>query len=230
MPTISSMLRGTYLLYKNYYSSKNSSTSTASNSFLKNYSSPLIKNNFINDYSTTKKNFNSELNESLDKLKNSSAEVKNLDFKTIDDPKKIVDTIKNFADNYNDTIKFFNDNSNVSNQVKNLTKIFSNTNYNSRSAANIGIKIDSSGKMTVDNDQLEKSINENSTRVESVMSSLTSKSDRNVSFAESQQNKIFPSIRSMIGGSINSSSLYNSRSLTKISNYASVGNLLNYFV
>ena len=276
MPTISSMLKGTYLMYKynqkNGNSIFNSSSSYASgiNSFWKNYNtnsaskaasstlSGLIGirsnvNELVSNYSTTRKTFDTEFTETVDKLTKSSDIVKGLNFKVSSDALTITGTtneggttsttstmsdelaevlkgVKNFTESYNDTIKFFSDNSSVSKQVKYMATSFSDTTYNSGSASNIGIKIDSSGKMTVDEEQLAKSIMENSTRVKAVMSTLTNKSDRHVSFAKSQQSRMFPSMQSMLGGSLKSASVYSGRSLSRLSNYSNIGSLLNYLV
>ena len=277
MPTISSMLRGTYQMYKKYgingFNTKlNSSSKSASNSinsFWSSYnptkstsaaSSTLsgllgIRSNIsemVNTYNSTKKTFDTELTDTLSDLKKSTTAVKNLDFNVGKDAltitenvnedgtisttstmnenlTEVVNGIKEFVGNYNDAIKFFDDNSNVSKYVKNMAKIFGDTTYNSGSASNIGLKVDSTGKMTIDEDILAKTITENPTRVKSVMSTLTNKSDRHISFAKSQQSRMFPSMQNMLGGSFKSASVYSGNSLMRISNYSSVGNLLNYF-
>ena len=277
MPTISSMLKGTYLMYKynqkngnSIFNSSSSSYKSGINSLWNNYNansasrsasstlSGLIGirsnvNELVSNYNTTRKTFDTEFTETVDKLKKSSDTVKRLNFKVSSDALTITETtnedgttsttsnmsddlaeavkgVKDFAESYNDAIKFFSDNSSVSRQVKYMAASFSDTTYNAGSASNIGIKIDSSGKMTVDEETLAKSITDNFTRVKAVMSTLTNKSDRHVSFAKSQKSRMFPTIQSMLGGSLKSASVYSGRSLSRLSNYSNLGSLLNYFV
>ena len=242
MPTISQMMRGTYQMYryaqkhgdmfKSYNNTVNSSSSTMSGLLgIRSNVSDLIKN-----YNSTKNIFNTELNDTLGDLKKSVNKIKTLDFNVNTDDEvagektsEIVDTIKDFADKYNDTITFFSDNSSISKYVKNIASTFSDTTYNSDSAANIGIKIDSAGKMSVNEEKLSQIITNNPTRVEAVMSTLTNKADRHISFAKSQQSRMFPSMQTMLGSSIKSASVYSGNSLMRISNYSNIGSLFNYF-
>ena len=249
MPTISSMLRGTYLMYK--YNNVNVSSNKTSNTMSGLIGIRSNVKELINNYNTTKQTFNAELSDTLDALKKSTSNVKNLDFKvgadalnvnetvnedgskttTMSDKlSEVVKGIKDFADKYNDTIKFFTDNAETSKRVKNLSSTFADTTYNAKSAASIGIKVGSDGKMTVDENELAKNIAENPTKVGAVMSTLTNKADRHISFANVQKNNLFPTMNTMLGGSLKSASVYNGNSLLRLSKYSATGSLLNYFV
>ena len=107
---------------------------------------------------------------------------------------------------------------------------FSDMTYNAKSAESIGIKVDSAGKMTVDEEIFSKKIAENPTRAEAVMTTLTSKAERHLSYAKSAASRMFPSMNVMLGSSLKSASVYSGNSLLRMSNYANVGSLLNYFI
>ena len=273
MATISSMLRGTYLMYKYnqkngssvFNSSRSSINSLWSNNSTKSASSAASStmsgllgvrsslNDMVKDYNATKKTFYTEFNETINDLKKSTANLQKMDFNVGADALQITQTVnedgttstvlnksdkltdvmkgvEDFVTNYNDAIKFFSDNASVSKHVKNLSSIFADTNYSAKSAANIGIKINSDGKMEIDEEKLAKSISENPTRTDAVLSTLANKSERHISFAKAQQNRLFPSMSTMLGGSFKSASVYSGNSLMRISNYSMTGSLLNFFI
>ena len=109
---------------------------------------------------------------------------------------KLISSIKDFATNYNNMTQFFKDNSKLSTNIKNLAASFSDTKYNSRAYASIGIAVDSSGKLSVDEDKLRSSLQNDATKVENLLgkSGLSAKAAKKTDAAINISDRLYPSI------------------------------------
>ena len=113
-----------------------------------------------------------------------------------DPTSKLISSIKDFATNYNNMTQFFKDNSNLSTNVKNLAASFSDTKYNSRAYASIGIAVDSSGKLSVDEDKLRSSLQSDAAKVENLLgkSGLSAKAAKKTDAAINIKDRLYPSL------------------------------------
>ena len=209
----------------------------------------------VDSYDKASSEFKAEFSSSMTDLTKASAALKATDFgdvggesaitkttKTDADGNEVTTTTKSdklkaaiksvtdFTDAYNSAVGFFNDNADVSKYTANLQKVFSDTTYRSSSLSEIGITVASDGKMTVDEDKLAEAITKNPSKVENTLGGdggLADKADSHVSFAKSQESRLFPSLSSSMKGAVSSTSMYTGSSLLAISSYANVGTLLN---
>ncbi len=246
--------------WKNYSSSSSSSTSSSSTlssdlNTLSNIKSGM--SDLLASYATTSKTFHAELGSTLSDLKGSATKVAKMSFDVGGVPAtattgttasgtasgtsastsstKLTDVLKNIkslVSDYNSAISFFSDNSSVSSRVKSLASSFSDTTYNARTYAKIGINVDSStGKLSIDETKLTKALQETPDRVANLLGSngLAGKAENKVSLAESQKSNLFPSVSTMLGSELKTASLYNAKTLTAISSYTNVGSLLDLY-
>ncbi len=272
MPTISSMARNNYMMFKyaqnngkslfessvsaskasalwsNPYSFQSTSAATMSGLF----GIRSAMNDMVTSYDSASRAFKSELTSTMDDLSKASDSIKNMNFDvggksavtetsnedgtvTVAKSKELTDVLKgieDFAGKYNDAVNFFQDNAGVSGHMKHMTNVFSDTTYRSGLLNTIGIVVENDGKMKIDEDVLTKALTENPSKVGRILGKggLADKADAHVSFARSTQNRLFPSINSVLGSAAKSSSVYSGNSLLKLSSYSSVGNLLNTWI
>lgn len=173
-----------------------------------------------------------------------SATIKDVGKTTISlgaDRKKIADSVKNFVTAYNSTLDFLEKNvdkgSAISRQLQNL-KI---PDVNKKSLASIGINMENSGRLSVDDKTLDKALNENMSQVENILSSRYSAFNRldnkiNSALKESSINLIDSSIYEQESSSndslferLNMFSMYNNRSAFGMINQSAIGLMLNIF-
>lgn len=231
------------------YSSSSADSSNAVLTGLMGISSS--KAELLSTYNSAAKTFKTDFNSTMGALKDSAAAMKNLRFKpgegeeyaittkTAEDGtttteysaplKKTLGAIKDFIGDYNEAIGFFNENADVSARVKNLASAFGDTTYRSGTLSKIGISVNNSGKMTINEGKLAQSLVDNPGQVEAVLGKggLTSKAESNVSLANSQSEQLFPSVSSTLGKDFKNSEMYTGQSLLRISQYSSVGNFLS---
>ena len=209
-------------------------------------------NDMVKSYDTAAKAFHSDFTSTMDDLSKASNAIKGMTFDvggasavssvtnengtvTAKKSAALTDALKsieNFAAKYNDAIDFFRDNADVSKSMKNMTNVFSDTTYRSGLLSSIGVAVGSDGKMKLDEDVLTKSLTENPAKVERILGKggLAGKADQHISFARSQQNRLFPSVSSALGGAVKSGSVYSGNSLLRLSSFSSIGNLLNTWI
>ena len=231
------------------YSSSSADSSNAVLTGLMGISSS--KAELLSTYNSAAKTFKTDFDSTMSALKTSASAMKGLQFKpdenakyTIttktaedgtttteysDSLKKTLGAIKDFVGDYNDAIGFFNENAEVSARVKNLASAFSDTTYRGGTLAKIGISVNSSGKMTINEGKLAQSLVDDPGQVEAILGKdgLASKAESNVSLANSQANNLFPSVSSTLGKDFKNSEMYTGQSLLRISQYSSVGNFLS---
>ena len=233
--------------WKNYAST--SSTTNSSSSDLNTLSSiKYSTTELLASYATTAKTFKAELGSTLSDLSSSAAKVAKMDFQvgttsaattsgttSSTTNTKLTDALKNIktlVSDYNTAISFFSDNANVSARVKNLSTSFSDTTYNAKTYAKIGINVDSTtGKLSIDETKLTKALQDTPDRVENLLGSngLAGKAADKTARAEAQADQLFPSVSSMLGSELKTASLYNARTLTSMNSYANVGTLLDMY-
>lgn len=157
------------------------------------------------------------------------------------DKGKIADSVKNFVSAFNSTIDFLDINvdkgSAVSRQLENL-KI---PDINKKSLETLGISIGSDGKLSLDEEALDKSLKENISGVESILSNRYSAFNRldnkiNSALKESSINLIDSSIygqnkssNSSLLDKLNMFSIYGGRSTFGMVNQSAIGMMLNMF-
>lgn len=206
---------GVYNLYKTTYSGGQITRQTASGTTKNISNNPL---NTIDASYSAKNNFNANFSDAMTNLKNSAAEVKNLDFESADAAK----TVENFLSDYNDAINFFNENSSLSTRVGNIARSFSDTKYFSRIYDSVGIVTNSDGTMKLDEEKFSAAIEKNPQKVSQTFKNLSSKADAHILTANLQKNLLFPTAQKMFGmntGLYGKNNFFNS--------YLSAGSLFN---
>ena len=205
----------------------------------------------LSSYTEAKNTFNVEFEENMSALSESSKEVARYSFsvpkdgaitktETTDengivstkttyskDLQSALDVVNDFVSNYNSSLKFLNDNASVSKRVANLAATFSDTTYFASNYGSIGLTVSSDGSLEVNEEQLAQKIIDNPDRVSSVLGGLTSRTEAHISFANAQQDNLFPSAQSMLGDQISAASLYTGKAYLNMSTYATMGNLLD---
>ncbi len=206
----------------------------------------------VKSYDSTAKAFKTEFSDTMSDLSKASADIKKINFDvggksaltqttsedgtvTTTKSSELVDALKgieDFASKYNDAIGFFKDNADLSKYMKIIANTFSDTTYRAKQFSGIGIVVGNDGKMKIDEDVLTKALTEKPSKVGRLLGKdgLAGMADRHISFAKSQQNRLFPSISSALGINGKSSSLYSSNSLMRMSGYSSLGNLFNSWI
>lgn len=144
----------------------------------------------LEEYSKNSTAFYKDFNALTSELKNSSLALKNTDFTlstptastgtttgttttttgttTADKDKQIaaiVANVKDFASDYNKLGAFFQDNAKLSSTTSNFATSFKAAKYNERAYESIGINVDSSGKLSVDEKKLTAALNSDSKSV-----------------------------------------------------------------
>lgn len=146
----------------------------------------------LEEYSKNSTAFYKDFNALTSELKNSSLALKNTDFTlstptastgtttsttgttstagttTADKDKQIaaiVANVKDFASDYNKLGSFFQDNAKLSSTTSNFATSFKAAKYNERAYESIGINVDSSGKLSVDEKKLTDALNSDSKSV-----------------------------------------------------------------
>jgi flagellar capping protein FliD len=115
--------------------------------------------------------------------------------------------------------------------MKSIANTFADTTYRSDIYKQVGISVDGkTGELSVDEDKLAKALTENGSRVENALgkNGLAGKASHHAEFALAQQDKAFPSMKTMLGSELNLASAYtNPKVLTANVQYNMIGNLLN---
>ena len=206
----------------------------------------------VSSYDTTKKTFYSEFDETIDDLQKAAENIKNYNFdvgkdaltttettdeegnkttttKKSDALVNALKTVEDLASKYNDTIKFLSDNSDVSKRVGRMNTMFADTTYRRANYESIGLQVASDGTMKIDEDKLAKAITEDPDKVSSILGKggLADKAEDHISIAKGQRDNLFPSAQTLIGKDLSSAAIYTGTSYRNMSNYASVGNLIN---
>jgi flagellar capping protein FliD len=144
-----------------------------------------------------------------------------------------VDLVTDFADKYNTATGFLSADSEISGRVQSLADSFRDTKYFSQSLSSIGVSVHAStGKLSGDTGRLTKALKESPDEVESALgkNGLADRAASKVDFAESQKDKLFPTVNQMMGSDAETTkALYSGRAMTAQMNYINAGNLLNMY-
>ena len=153
--------------------------------------------------------------------------------------------VEQFASDYNDAIDFFNNNSDVSKRIGRMGTMFADTTYRNGNYNSIGLQIQSDGKIKIDEERLTKVLTEDAdnyakavengedrtfrSKVAEVLGKdgLAGKADDHISTANSQRDRLFPSADTLIGKDLSAAALYTGTSYRNMTNYQSLGNLIN---
>ena len=148
-----------------------------------------------------------------------------------DSLKTAIANVTDLVDKYNKARGFFDDNKDISVRVKDMASVFADTTYRAGSYQQIGITVAGDGKMSVNTEMLAKAITEKPSTVASVVGDfgLAGKAKDHVAYAESQQDKLFPSVSQMLGDELKTTNLYTGSAVLNMTNYANVGNLVDMF-
>lgn len=147
-------------LWNTIYSDSDSNK-TAILSMMKKYTT--TSNKFYSSFATTSTSLQSSSLNLAETLNSSSSSTSD-----------IVDSIASFVSDYNDATDLFSKNSDVSTALSGLAKSFSTGTKNSRNVlSSIGITVDTSGKMTVDQNTLTDAVKNDYDTVKSVLSGST---------------------------------------------------------
>lgn len=122
----------------------------------------------LKDYSKNSEKFYSNFFPTMSDLKTSADTLADTDFST-NDKSSIVKNVKQFASDYSDAVNFLTNNKSVSTGVVNLATLFSSTKFNSRAYDSIGIKVDTSGRLTVDETKLASALTSDADRVKALL-------------------------------------------------------------
>lgn len=142
-----------------------------------------------------------------------------------------MDSVKNLVKSYNEATSLFQDNAEVSKRIGNMATMFADATYRADNYASVGITVDGKGKLSIDEEKLATALTENPGKVERIMGKdgLAGKAESHMSVANSQKDKLFPSVSSLFGSELNTAQAYTGSGLARMAGYANVGNLLNSF-
>ena len=200
----------------------------------------------VNSYNEAKSTFDTQFKAYMGDLQKSAQTVKNMSYEfSADDIKEAEDGSKTYSDglkaaignvkqlvsDYNDALDLTSDYSSVGKRMESLHKSFADTTYRADTYKQLGITVDSkTGKMSVDEDKLAKALTENGDRVKNALGAngLAGKTEQHLAQANSQSDKLFPSLQSMFGNSIKTASAYtNPQVLNATVQYGMIGNLFS---
>ncbi len=133
----------------------------------------------MKEYTKTSNDFYSSFASAATSLKSSSSKLAETLNSSKSSTSDIVDSITSFANDYNDATKLFTENSDVSTALSGLANSFSNGTKNSSNVlSSIGITVDKSGQMTVDQTALTDAVNNNYDAVTSALGGSTGLADQ----------------------------------------------------
>lgn len=207
----------------------------------------------LSSYDDTEAEFRSRMTETLDDLSKSAAKIKDYNFsvktegavttttetdkdgnvtKTTTYSKELqaaVDTVKEFVSNYNDTIKFFGDHRDVSKRIDQMANTFGDTTYRASLYDSIGLTTNSDGSQSINEAKLVKTILNAPNKISSVLGKggLAGKTESHISFANSQADKLFPTVDEMFGDQLKTASIYTGKAYRNMTAYSNLGNLIN---
>ncbi len=122
----------------------------------------------------------------------------------------LVSNIKGFTADYNNVSQFFKDNSGLSSSVRNLATSFADTKYNRRAYESIGINVDTSGKLSVDEKKLTASLQSDAGNVGQLLgeNGLAGKAAKKTAAAVNISANLYPALTlQSSSNSLNSASL-----------------------
>ncbi|MBO6178578.1 MAG: flagellar filament capping protein FliD [Selenomonadaceae bacterium] len=145
--------------------------------------------------------------------------------------KSAVKGVTDLVDSYNGAIDLFKDSESVSNRMKNMSTMFSDTTYRSGNYSQIGINVKSDGKLEIDEEQLAESITKNPNKVSRILGKdgLAGKAESHMSVANYQKDKLFPSLNTMFGNQLETASAYTGKAMLNMNKYTNMGEIFNSY-
>lgn len=146
--------------------------------------------------------------------------------------KSAVNGVSELVKNYNDAVDLFKDNESISDRMKNMKNLFSDTTYRAGNYGEIGISVKSDGKLEIDEEKLAESIVNNPNKVSRVLGNdngLAAKADSHMNIANIQKDKLFPSIETMFGNQLKTASAYTGKAMLAMNKYSNMGDIFNIY-
>lgn len=109
--------------------------------------------------------------------------------------------VQNFVNTFNSTVDYLNENRGMSGRMNALASNFGDNESLTQSLDSVGISVNENGTLRVNEDRLADALNENSSGVNEVLgqNGLAGRLNRNVDLANSQREKLFPTIEDYAG-------------------------------
>ena len=199
-------------------------------------SSTSSLSSLMSSYDDAKNTFNSSVQMLADDLKSAAKTVKNngyyvkgsTDEETAKNTAAVVKNVQNLVDSYNDASSYLSSNADLSNRISSLANSYQDNKYDSGTLNSIGISVDSSGKLSVDSEKLSKSLQENNSATSYVLDRLSDRATKKADLTNSQLSKLFPSVSSMMGASVeDTKKLYSGNVLSQTAQYNAYSNMLS---
>lgn len=185
----------------------------------------------VNDISYTSQSNNIKIDDKMEVVLKGTGKANISD--EVLDSSKIVDAIKKFADDYNEVISFLKDNSNKSSKIENLAYSFNTNKFLNSSLSSIGMEIDSSGKINVNEGTLKSAVQNDINNVKKVLgnsSGIANTAYDKVNEAMKNGKNLYPAFE-MTNNDISTYSYNNSSIIFSQYNSAySNGLFLNYLI
>jgi len=146
--------------------------------------------------------------------------------------KSAVSGVSDLVKNYNDAIDLFKDNEAISDRMKNVKNMFSDTTYRAGNYGEIGISVKSDGKLEIDEEKLAETIVSNPNKVSRILGNdngLAAKADSHMNIANIQKDKLFPSVDSMFGNQLKTASAYTGSAMLTMNKYSNMGDIFNLY-
>ncbi|MBR1645336.1 MAG: flagellar filament capping protein FliD [Selenomonadaceae bacterium] len=118
-----------------------------------------------------------------------------------DSTRDALSDVRNFVNTFNSTVDYLNENRDVSNRMNALVANFGDNETLTQSLDAVGISVNESGKLHVNENKLVDALSENSSDVNAVLgqNGLAGRMSRNVDLANSQRENLFPTVTDYAG-------------------------------
>ena len=199
-------------------------------------------------YAETSSKFYAEYDANMKDLHKSAGAVSRMDYrfdasdittnpdgsKTYSDRlKKAISSVKDLVGQYNETAGFLQENKEAGKGVAHLASAFADTTYHADSYRYMGISVDSTGKMKINEERLAKALTESPARSEAVLGKggLAGLADRQAQYAQRARSHVFPSMERSIGRQLSyATGLLTGGALPTMSRYSNMLNLFSIYV
>lgn len=134
----------------------------------------------------------------------------------------IIDSVKEFAKDYNDVLSFLDNNSDKSREIDNLSYSYKMTRFSSNTLSKIGIEVDNKGRLNVDDKKLNSALEEDFNNVKNLLggtSGLASTTYTKTNRAIINSQNLYPEPK------LNNYKQYNGYTYSNFNNFNSFNNL-----
>ena len=148
-----------------------------------------------------------------------------------DELKTAVKNVKDFVSSYNDAVSFMKDNASISKRMGRVSEMFADTAYRASNYQSIGISVGKDGSLSVDEERLTNAIISSPDKVSRILGQdgLAGKTESHIQTANSQKDKLFPSVESLFGKELKTAQVYTGSALLRMNGYANMGNFFNMY-